>query len=64
MASKEKLYKRLRIAGILLVVGMIIAAVTQIWIHPLTFMALAGLSIPLVVIGVLIYLYSAIISES
>ena len=64
MASEEKLHKRLRIAGILLVVGMIIAAITQIWIHPLTLMALAGLSIPLAAVGILIYLYSAFISES
>ena len=64
MTSEATQYKRLRISGILLVIGLVIGVITQIWIHPLTFMALAGIAIPVAVVGIIIYLYSAIISRS
>ncbi len=64
MAGDEALYKRLRISAILLVIGLVIGAVTQIWIHPLTFMALAAISIPLALVGIVIYIYSMIISRA
>ena len=64
MTKEEKQHNKLFIPGILLVIGMIIAAITQIWIHPLTFMILAGVSIPITVIGIIIYLRSVVVSRS
>ena len=52
--------RRLRKAGLLTAVGLVIQLMTFIWIHPLAFIAFAVISCPLVVAGVLLFLYSLI----
>lgn len=52
--------RRLRWAGILIAVGLIIQLATFIWIHPLAFIAFAVISCPLVAAGVLLFLYSLV----
>ena len=52
--------RRLRWAGLLIALGLIIQLLTFIWIHPLAFIAFAVIGCPLVLAGVLFYLYSVV----
>lgn len=54
--------KRLRWAGLLIALGLVVQLVTFIWIHPLAFIAFAVVACPLVLVGVLLYLYSIVSS--
>lgn len=54
--------KRLRWAGLLVALGLVVQLVTFIWIHPLAFIAFAVIGCPLVLAGVLLYLYSIVSS--
>jgi len=51
---------RLRWAGFLIAVGLIIQLTTFIWIHPLAFIGFAVIGCPLVAAGVLLFLYSLV----
>ncbi len=55
---------RIRWAGILIAAGLVIQLITFIWVHPLAFMAFILMSCPLVAIGILIYLYSLVATQS
>ena len=52
--------RRLRSAGFLIALGLVVQLLTFIWIHPLAFMAFALIGCPLVFAGVLFYLYSIV----
>lgn len=56
--------RRIRLSGILIAVGLVIQLITYIWIHPLAFIAFLLVSCPLVAIGILIYLYSLVTTQS
>jgi predicted Abi (CAAX) family protease len=58
--TRPAIEKRLRWAGLLISVGLTTQLITFIWIHPLAFMAFAGISCPLVVAGILLFLYSLV----
>jgi hypothetical protein len=51
---------RLRIAGVLVLLGLVVELVSLRWLHPLAFMVLAFIGIPIMSLGILIYLYSLI----
>ena len=55
--------RRLRWAGILIGIGLVIQLATFIWIHPLAFIAFAVISCPLVAAGVLLFLYSLVFHQ-
>ena len=50
--------KRMRWAGLLVVVGLAIQSATLLWRHPASFIAFLVIGSPLTVAGVLLYLYS------
>lgn len=50
--------RRIRWAGLLIALGLLVQMASLIWIHPLSFMAFALLGCPLMLAGVLFYLYS------
>jgi len=52
--------KRLRWAGLLIALGLVVQLLTFMWIHPLAFIAFAAIGCPLVAAGVLLYLYSIV----
>ena len=52
--------RRLRWAGVLIAVGLIIQLTTFIWIHPLAFIGFAVIGCPLVAAGVLLFLFSLV----
>jgi hypothetical protein len=50
--------KRIRWAGLLVVMGLLVQIVTLFWVHPLAFMTFLTVGCPLSLAGVLLYLYS------
>lgn len=56
--------RRIRLAGILIALGLITQLITFIRIHPLAFMAFLLLGCPLVGAGIAVYLYSLVSSPS
>jgi len=60
VASVER---RVRLAAILICLGLVVLLLTLIRIHPLAFMAFALIGCPLVLVGILLFLYS-IVSEA
>lgn len=54
--QSEFMSKRLRIAGVLIVVGLIVEALSLIWNHPLSFVAFLGVGGFLLFLGVVVYL--------
>lgn len=56
--------RRIRWAGILITIGLIVELITFIWIHPLAFVGFILVSCPLVAIGIVLYLYSLVSTSS
>ena len=51
---------RLRWAGLLIALGLVVQLLTFTWNDPLSFIAFALIGCPLVLAGVLLYLYSIV----
>lgn len=58
MASTQEgfISRRLRIAGILVFLGLIVEALSLIWNHPLSFVAFVGIGGLLLFLGIVVYL--------
>jgi hypothetical protein len=56
--------RSLRIAGILLIVGLVIEAMSLVWSKPLSFLLFVGVGGFVTIVGLLVYLYSLIPSDS
>jgi len=54
--------RRVRLAAVLICLGLVVLLLTLIRVHPLAFMAFILIGCPLVLAGILIFLYS-IVSE-
>ena len=54
---------RIRWAGTLIVLGLVLQMLTLLWTHPLAFMCFLMVGCPLVGAGVLLYLYSIVSHE-
>lgn len=52
--------KRIRWAGWLIALGLLVQLITLIWNHPLSFMAFILIGVPLMACGVLLFLYSLV----
>lgn len=52
--------KKLRLAGILIALGLIMEAVTLVWNHPLSFMAFLAGGVLLMLIGMVLYLWTIV----
>ena len=50
--------KRIRISGLLVILGLGIQLVTLFWNHPLSFMLFLLVGCPLTAAGMVVYLYS------
>ena len=50
--------KRIRLAGSLIAVGIVVQLASLVWLHPLAFMTFIVVGCPLVLAGVLLYLYA------
>jgi hypothetical protein len=52
--------RRIRWAGILIVLGLLLQMLTLLWTHPLAFMCFLMIGCPLVAVGMLLFLYSLV----
>jgi len=62
VAPASRLLRRLRVAAILMVIGLLIEVGTLRSVHPFAFLSFAFFGMTLVGVGVLLYLY-AIVSD-
>jgi len=58
------LERRIRIAALLVALGLLVLLVTLLRIHPLAFVAFAVVGLPLVAAGILVFLYSLITQDT
>lgn len=60
--SATKLEMRLRVAGILVIIGLLVELVTLHWSHPTAFLFFLFLGGSLMFLGILLYLYTLVTS--
>jgi len=60
MLSGNPMEKRIQIAGILLIIGLLVEAVCLLWALPITFVIFAMVGGLLMLIGLVIFLYSLV----
>ncbi|HSF15507.1 MAG TPA: hypothetical protein VLK65_08130 [Vicinamibacteria bacterium] len=58
--ERVELHKRLQLAGLLIVGGLLVEVITIYWSHPLAFVTFLLLGGALVAAGALLYLYSIV----
>ncbi|MGH9539631.1 MAG: hypothetical protein ACRD3H_17020 [Terriglobales bacterium] len=56
----RELQKRLRLAGILLITGLLVEAICLLWARPLAFILLVAAGGLLCAAGIVVYLYSLV----
>jgi len=59
-----KIEKRIRVAGILLIAGLLVEFVTLHWSHPTAFLFFLLLGGALMALGIAIYLFSLVSAEN
>jgi len=52
------IHSRLRLAGTLIMVGLVVQALSLLWNHPLSFIAFVSIGGLLLAIGVILYLFA------
>jgi hypothetical protein len=60
MTSQNPLERCLRIAGVLVLLGLLVEVVALRWVHPAAFLVFAFIGIPIASLGIAIYLYSLV----
>lgn len=58
MSLPNVMQKRVRAAGVLVVLGLLVEALSLHWAYPAAFLAFALVGFPIVVMGILLFLYS------
>ena len=58
MRSGDSMNRRLRISGILVIIGLLVEALCLVWSRPIAFVVLVCLGGALIGLGVLLFLYS------
>lgn len=59
----SKIEKRIRLAGLLLIAGLLVELITLRWAHPTAFLFFLMLGGTLMALGIIIYLVSLVSSE-
>lgn len=60
MNNANPLEQRLRLSGILLILGLLTEAVCLFWARPISFLVLAGIGGLFLILGIVIYLVSLV----
>jgi RsiW-degrading membrane proteinase PrsW (M82 family) len=60
MPSADSMNRRLRISGILVIIGLLVEALCLLWSRPIAFVVLVCLGGALIGLGVLLFLYSLV----
>ena len=64
MTMAARMERRLRVSGILIVLGLLVEALSLIRLHPLAFLGFMFVGGGFLVIGIAIYLYSLVSAAS
>lgn len=59
-APHTRVEKRVRLAGLLICLGLLVQLVSLGWVHPLAFVAFLLIGCPLVAVGIVIYLWALV----
>jgi hypothetical protein len=59
-AAEQRMTRRLRIAGILIILGLLVEALSLIRLHPLSFLGFMFIGGGFVAAGIVTYLYSLV----
>ncbi len=62
--SAQPLEQRLRFAGILIILGLLIEAICVLWTRPIAFLVFVGFGGALFAAGILYYLYSLVSADT
>ena len=62
--AAQTIERRLRMAGILTAVGLVVQLITLLWNQPNAFLLFAFLGVPLVIAGCAVFLYSVVTSPA
>jgi len=62
--TNEFISRRLRLSGILIIVGQVVEGLSLIWNHPLSFVAFLGLGGLLLAAGIVLYLWTLVSAPS
>ena len=60
MRSGDSMNRRLRISGVLVIIGLLVEALCLVWSRPIAFVVLVCLGGALIGLGVLLFLYSLV----
>ena len=60
MTPNAPIASKLRTAGILIILGLVVESLSLIWNHPLSFVAFLGIGGLLLAIGILRYLWALV----
>jgi RsiW-degrading membrane proteinase PrsW (M82 family) len=60
MRAGNSMSRRLRISGILVIIGLLVEALCLVWSRPIAFVVLVCLGGGLIGLGVLVFLYSLV----
>jgi hypothetical protein len=60
MRAGDSMDRRLRISGVLVIIGLLIEALCLVWSRPIAFVVLVGVGGALIGLGVLLFLYSLV----
>jgi hypothetical protein len=52
--------RRLRLAGLFIIVGVAVQGLSLVWNHPLSFLAFLGIGVVLVFFGIVVYLFALV----
>ena len=63
-AGAPPVMRRLRLAGLLVALGLLTEAATLIWAHPTAFLVFLGVGALLVAVGILVYLAAVLAASS
>ena len=64
MTQLTKIERRIRLAGILLIAGLLVELITLQWSHPTAFLFFLMLGGALMALGIAIYLFSLVSAEN
>jgi hypothetical protein len=60
MTGQSPMQRRLRIAGVFVLLGLLVEICALRWVHPAAFLVFAFVGIPIASLGIAIYLYSLV----
>jgi hypothetical protein len=60
MAPHTRLEKRLRWSGVLIAAGLVVQVLTLLRLHPLAFVVFIGIACPLMLAGVVMFLWTIV----